>query len=224
MNEGRRIRASCVRDALTISAANREGPWDGRSWAAAFTGLQEALGLAYRGAEEVWVAAGTYRTAADGDRRRSLRLLGGLALYGGFAGAEERREQRDWTSNETTLSGDLGSPLGEAGIALHVVIGADGAVLGGFTVADGAGIDGHGAGLLCYNAVSPAVRNCRFVRLRAHDGGAVYACSLSSLPAFRGVHRWIGGKGQSGSPRRRGQGHSMKACRREHTGHDGHGA
>jgi predicted outer membrane repeat protein len=157
--------------------------------------------VACLGAEEVWVAAGTYRTASDGDRRRSFRLLDGLALYGGFAGLEERREQRDWKSNETVLSGDLGSPLGDAGNAFHVVLGADGAVLDGFTVADGcadgAGIDGHGAGLLCYNAVSPVVRNCRFTRLRAHDGGAVYAYNLSS-PSFEacdftGCHAESGG-------------------------------
>ena len=170
-----------------VRAANTEGPWDGRSWATAFCDLQEALAVAYLGAEEVWVAEGTYRTAGDGDRRRSFRLLAGLALYGGFAGTEERREERDWRGNETILSGDLGGPLGEAGNAYHVVVGADRAALDGFTVADGcadgAGIDGHGAGLLCYNAVSPVVRNCRLTRLRAHEGGAVYAYNLSS-PSF----------------------------------------
>ena len=183
-----------------VNAANREGPWDGRSWATAFTDLQEALGAAYLGADEVWVAAGTYRTAADGDRRRSFRLLGDLALYGGFAGTEGQRDQRDWRVNETVLSGDLGSPLGDAGNACHVVLGADGAVLDGFTVADGcadgAGIDGHGAGLLCYNNVSPVIRNCRFTRLRAHDGGAVYAYNLSS-PSFEACE-FIGCHAQSG--------------------------
>jgi predicted outer membrane repeat protein len=184
-----------------VNVENREGPWDGRSWATAFTDLQEALRVAYLGAEEVWVAAGEYHTTPDGDRRRSFRLLSGLALYGGFAGTEERRDQRDWKANETILSGGLGSPLGEAGNAYHVVLGADGAVLDGFTVADGcadgAGIDGHGAGLLCYNAVSPAVANCRFSRLRARDGGAVYAYNLSS-PSFEacdfiGCHADSGG-------------------------------
>ena len=183
-----------------VRAANREGPWDGRSWATAFADLQEALAVAYLGAEDVWVAAGTYRTAVDGDRRRSFCLLDGLALYGGFAGTEERREQRDWKTNETTLSGDLGSPLGEAGNAFHVVCGADDAVLDGFTVADGcadgAGVDGHGAGVLCYNAVSPAVRNCRFTRLRAHDGGAVYAYNLSS-PLFEACD-FIGCRAEGG--------------------------
>jgi hypothetical protein len=135
------------------------------------------------------VAAGVYRTTDRDDRRPSFRLLAGLALYGGFDGSEERREQRDWKKNETVLSGDLGSPLGESGNAYHVVTGADGATLDGFTIADGcadgAGIDGHGAGLLCYNAVSPVVRNCRFTRLRAREGGAVYAYNLSS-PSFEG--------------------------------------
>jgi predicted outer membrane repeat protein len=156
--------------------------------------------VAYLGAEEVWVAAGTYRTSATGDRRRSFRLRDGLALYGGFAGTEERREQRDWKANESTLSGDLGSPLGADGNALHVVLGADGAVRDGFTIADGCAdvmaVDGHGAGLLCYNAVSPAVRNCRFTRLRARDSGAVYAYNLSS-PSFE-VCEFIGCHAESG--------------------------
>ena len=183
-----------------VSAANAEGPWDGESWATAFTDLQEALAVAYLGAQEVWVARGAYRTARDDDRRRSFRLLGGLALYGGFVGGEERREQRDGKLNETVLSGDLGSPLGDAGNAYHVVMGADGAILDGFTIADGCanGVasDGHGAGLLCYNAVSPIVRNCRFTRLRAHDGGAVYAYNLSS-PSFEACD-FIGCSADSG--------------------------
>ena len=170
-----------------VDAANTAGPWDGRAWATAYPDLQEGLHAAYLGAREVWVAAGTYRTTQDGDRRRSFRLLAGLALYGGFAGTEERRDQRAWRVNETILSGDLGSPLGDAGSAYHVVVGADGAVLDGFTIAhgcaDGVGIDAHGGGLLNYNAVSPRVANCRFVHLRAREGGAVYNYNLSS-PAF----------------------------------------
>ena len=122
-------------------------------------------------------------------------------MYGGFAGTEEQRDERDWKTHETILSGDLASPLGEAGNAYHVVLGADDAMLDGFTItdgcADGAGIDGHGAGLLCYNAVSPAVRNCRFTRLRARDGGAVYAYNLSSPTfeacSFIGCHAEGGG-------------------------------
>ena len=171
-----------------VAAANTAGPWDGRSWATAFADLQEALAVAYRGAAEVWVAAGTYRTTQGSDRRASFRLLAGLALYGGFAGGEDCREQRDPAANPTVLSGDLGSPLGDAGNACHVVVGATGATLDGFTVtggnADRAGIAGHGGGLLCYNACSPLIADCRFIGNRAREGGAVYAYNLSS-PAFR---------------------------------------
>ena len=170
-----------------VDAANSAGPWDGRGWATAFADLQEALRVAYRGSAEVWVAAGVYPTTRTGDRRVSFRLKDGLALYGGFRGTETRRDERDWAASETVLSGDLGSPLGEAGNACHVVVGASGAVLDGFTVrggnADGPASAGHGGGLLNYNASSPLVAHCRFTGNSAREGGAVYNYDLSS-PEF----------------------------------------
>jgi hypothetical protein len=119
---------------IFVNAANTAGPWDGRSWKTAYAELQVALAEAYQGADEVWVAAGTYRPARDVDRRAAFRLKQGLALYGGFKGDETARDQRDWQVNETVLSGDLGSPLGREGNSYHVVVGAVGAVLDGFTV------------------------------------------------------------------------------------------
>jgi predicted outer membrane repeat protein len=170
-----------------VDAASTAARPDGRSWATAYADLQEALAVAYRGAAEVWVAAGTYRTTQGADRRASFRLLAGLALYGGFAGTEERRDERDLVANPTVLSGDLGSPLGKAGNAYHVLVGATGATLDGFIVsggnADGPGIAGHGGGLLCYNACSPTLARCRLTGNSAREGGAVYAYNLSS-PTF----------------------------------------
>ena len=60
---------------------------------------------------EIWVAAGTYRPsdrldAAD-PRSVTFRLPGGVGYYGGFAGTETQRDQRDPAENETVLSGDL---------------------------------------------------------------------------------------------------------------------
>jgi len=184
-----------------VSARNTTGPWDGDSWATAYSDLQQALADAYLRATEVWVAAGIYRPTKGSDRRISFRLKSGLALYGGFRGDETAREQRDWITNETVLSGDLRSPLGVAGNSYHVVIGAEGATLDGFTVtagnADGEGFYAHGGGMLNYNACSSAISHCTFASNQALEGGAVYNYNLSS-PAlsdcdFRGNSAGKGG-------------------------------
>ncbi len=167
-----------------VNAANAAGPWDGMSWASAYADLQAALTDAYQGAGEVWVAAGTYCPTEDGDRRASFRLKQGLALYGGFKGIESERDERDPGANQTVLSGDLGSPLGQAANSYHVVTGADGAVIDGFVVsggnADGEGFYSHGGGMLNYNACSPVVSGCVFTGNRAREGGAMYNYNLSA--------------------------------------------
>ncbi len=167
-----------------VNAANDYGPWDGRGWATAFADLQQALRVAYLGAEELWVAAGVYRPTAGCDRLAMFRLKAGLKLYGGFSGDEVDRRQRDWVANRSVLTGDLGSPLGAGGNSYHVVVGADGASLDGFVIADGnadgEGFDAHGGGMVNYNAASARVAHCLFTRNRATEGGALYNYNLSS--------------------------------------------
>lgn len=97
--------------------ASAMGSNDGSSWANAFTGLQPAIDLAKAG-DEIWVAKGTYKPTSmsslstllgngNDPKGRSFMLKGGVATYGGFAGTETLRDQRDPESNETILSGDF---------------------------------------------------------------------------------------------------------------------
>jgi len=160
-----------------VNARKQTGLEDGRSWATAYSDLQEALSAAYRGAAEVWVAAGVYRPTGGAERRISFRLKKGLALYGGFRGDETSREGRDWVANETVLSGDLSGPLGVGGNSYHVLLGADGATLDGFTVtggtADGEAQAVEGGALYNYNLSSPTLSDCEFRGNRADKGGAM---------------------------------------------------
>ena len=85
------------------------GQNNGQSWTDAFHDLHDALALAEAG-DEIWVAKGTYRASASGNRSASFQLLSGVRLYGGFAGTELDLSERDWTNTPTALDGDIGQP------------------------------------------------------------------------------------------------------------------
>ncbi len=85
---------------------------DGLTWATAYTNLQDALAAATPG-QEIWVAEGVYypdkgtgQTA--GNQAASFYLKSGVSIYGGFSAVETMRSQRNWITNITVLSGDLG--------------------------------------------------------------------------------------------------------------------
>ncbi len=141
---------------------------NGESWETAFLSLSDALITADPG-DEIWVAAGFYTPTLPGDLTSTFQLQAGVAIYGGFAATETLRTQRDWASNETILSGDLGGDdtvylVGSN--AYHVVSASDiteTAVLDGFTISGGAAIDSstphnRGGGLLIENA-NPTLSN-----------------------------------------------------------------
>ena len=68
--------------------------------------LQTAIAAARTG-DEIWVKAGVYTPAANADNPEAFFWLkNGVAIYGGFAGTETDRDQRDWETNITVLSGD----------------------------------------------------------------------------------------------------------------------
>ena len=144
---------------------------NGSSW----TNAYQSLSVALRHCEflcelEVWVAKGTYRPSNTGDRTGSFDIFN-AKVYGGFAGNETQRNQRDPSLNTTVLSGDLAlnDPSGfvlREDNSYHVVSmpGNLPAVLDGFTVyggnADSAiSFRDRGAGIYVTNG-NPVVRNC----------------------------------------------------------------
>ena len=108
--------------------AGATGGNTGASWSDAYADLQDALAAATSG-DEIWVAAGTYKPTSDTDQTISFVMPTGVAIYGGFAGAETERNQRDWQTNESILSGDIGVEGRIYDNSTHVVVGSDSATL-----------------------------------------------------------------------------------------------
>jgi predicted outer membrane repeat protein len=144
------------------------------SWAEACE-LQAALLEADPG-EEIWVQAGVYTPTSGADRTATFHLESGVAIYGGFAGTETERAQRDWETNVTILSGDIGVADDNSDNSYHVVTGSGvnvTAVLDGFIIIDGNANGGSNAdygGGMYNNAGSPRLANLIFF-----DNSAVYA-------------------------------------------------
>ncbi|MFC2031082.1 hypothetical protein ACFLWA_10175 [Chloroflexota bacterium] len=117
------------------------GSSDCSSWPSACD-LQTALATALVH-DEIWVAEGVHTPGTS--RFDTFQLITGVAVYGGFAGTETSRDQRDWRAHATILSGDLdGDDVSSIGDSfensLHVVTGSgvvSTAVLDGFTVSGG---------------------------------------------------------------------------------------
>ena len=124
---------------------------DGKSWGTAKQSVQSGIDLCYlNGGGEVWVKYGTYKPTTGEDRYVWFVLKPSVEVYGGFAGTESGRAERNWVANETILSGDINDAGVDTDNSFHVVEGADDAVLDGFTVTGAYGdmdFAGGGCGL-----------------------------------------------------------------------------
>ena len=77
---------------------------------------------------EIWVKfAGEYdgyKPTGGTDRNISFQLHSGVAVYGGFTGTENARDQRDPLGNVTLLSGDIGGTYDPSDNSHTVVTGS----------------------------------------------------------------------------------------------------
>jgi hypothetical protein len=163
---------------------------NGKSWADAFTDLQNALSVAgqYPEVKEIHVAEGIYRpTDLSGSRYATFHLINGLIIKGGYAGCgEPDPNARSISSHKTILSGDLNGNdvpnfTNRGDNSFNVVVGSgtdSTAALDGFTITAGDGAVG-GGGMLCYDG-DPTIRNCTFRGNRSNYGGGI-RCYNSNL-------------------------------------------
>lgn len=141
--------------------------------------LQYALTTLASSGSELWVTQGVYKPGND--RTDTFTLKNGVEVYGGFAGTETLRTQRDHLANVSILSGDIGVVGDNSDNSYHIVVGSNtdnSAVLDGFTITDGNADGGllaltKGAGMYNYLG-SPTVRNMIFSNNSATFGAGMY--------------------------------------------------
>lgn len=150
-----------------VNSRNTAAVQDGTSWATAFSAIQDGIEAAREAfGGEVWVAGGVYDEVRP--NAGAVRLRSGVNVYGGFAGNEAVRSQRDPAANITII--DAGESNGGAAASV-AVFGANDSILDGFRISHAIGQDGAG---MTNIAVSPTVVNCVFTENVAQRfGGAV---------------------------------------------------
>lgn len=192
---GAALAAPAQAKTIYVNASSNPATQDGASWSTAFVSVQGGVDAAVSG-DEIWVA--TSAPASDGGE--IIHLKGGVSLYGGFAGTETARSQRDWTTNGTELNG----------AELDETAPGEGAVLDGFTLTGKAvdpGVMLNGGSVTVSNCYidkhvdvyvagtgTANVCNCTFtsrgygIRLLNAAKANVYNCTISGVR-----FTWMGG-------------------------------
>ena len=151
---------------------------NGSSWTLAKKTVQAAINTASLfGGTDIWVAKGVYA------ERLTLRSY--AYLYGGFAGNETERDQRNWKANITVIDGSAGGSVVTADNIGNRTSGID-----GFTIRNGIGTQSssyNGGGIYCNNS-SPSISNNVVLSNNATYGGGIY-CKYASSEILNNVIR-----------------------------------
>lgn len=128
---------------------------DGGSWASAKRTIQAAVDVAAQTGGEVWVARGAYVDDSHSLRLGAILLPSYVSLYGGFAGTETARSQRNWHANVTSLANHQ--------MGVGVIASLEGrwnARVDGFTIHAARGEGQPGGTALYLQCGSPIIENC----------------------------------------------------------------
>ncbi len=167
---------------LRLVDPDATGASNGLTWEDAYTDIQSALndawstiGAGEAASCEVWVRSGVYYVY-DTDFR-SIVFGTNTDLYGGFAGDETERDQRDPEAFPTVLDG---RSEGNLDLRVHTVVtSAADVVLDGFTVTGGNGYENGGGGLRHVSG-GLTVANCKFENNSGTIGGAIHLATLTT--------------------------------------------
>jgi uncharacterized protein (UPF0333 family) len=157
---------------IYVDGTKSDNSGNGLSWSTAKKTVQAAIDAASSGSE-VWVKAVT------GCYNEHITMKTGVSIYGGFAGTETQRDQRNWTTNVTCLDG--------AGLNNSVITANAGVTtatfVDGFTIQHGTGRPSspnmYGGGICC-NGGSLTISHNRIINNTATHGGGVFAPSSSA--------------------------------------------
>jgi hypothetical protein len=161
---------------------NATGANNGTSWVDAFTDLQLGLGATV-GGDSVWVAQGVYKPTTTTTRTISFVLPTSCKVFGGFNGTETLLSQRNFITNVTILSGNIGNTTLTSDNSYTVVSASNvssSTLLDGFKIIAGHNTVGsyQGPGFNNKNG-SPTISNCIFQdNYSGYNGGAL--CSTGS--------------------------------------------
>lgn len=123
----------------------------GTSWAEAKQTVAAAIAVA-ASSDEVWIARGTYAG--------HVTIKPEVALYGGFAGSEVARDERNWTNHLSILWGNTN------GAVVTITNCGPATRIDGFVIGGGNGI--HGGGIKI-NGAAPVIAN-NTIRNNITDG------------------------------------------------------
>jgi hypothetical protein len=192
---------------IYVNVANNAPGQDGSSWSKAFASLQQGLTAAAAlqaspNKVQVWVAQGTYKPGTL--RKDVFSIPSGVKVFGGFVGTETLLEERNWKTNLTILSGEIGTSVPDDNTYHVVLFSATDTTtqLDGFRVVrgfaeffagtqtnnlDDPSVQASGGGILAIEKSKGLIINCTITDNRATGGGGMHLRDSSHLHIIQSV-------------------------------------